>query len=84
MDLGGGAEAKIQLFQNIVVLHIKLIGMKGQVVRANCLLPDQESGQSFKGKLFAIMFCTHHSLELEINPTTFRKKNSYHGLRVCV
>ena len=24
MDLGGGAEAKIKLFQNMVMLHIKL------------------------------------------------------------
>ena len=27
VDLGGGAEAKIQLLQNMVMLHIKLKGM---------------------------------------------------------
>ena len=38
MDLGGGAEVKIKLFQNMVMLHIKLklttqgVGSKGQTI----------------------------------------------------
>ena len=52
MDLGGGAEAKIKLFQNMVMLHIKL---KLTTLAANFLPTDTPltQGVGSKGQSFS-------------------------------
>ena len=53
MDLGGGAEAKIKLFQNMVMLHIKL---KLKTLVANILPTDTPSTQGVGSKGQTISF----------------------------
>ena len=53
MDLGGGAKAKIKLFQNMVMLHIKL---KLTMLAANILPTDTPSTQGVGSKGQTISF----------------------------
>ena len=53
MDLRGGAEAKIKLFQNMVMLHIKL---KLKTLAANILPTDTPSTQGVGSKGQTIYF----------------------------
>ena len=57
MDLGGGAEVKIKLFQNMVMLHIKLkADDAGSNMVANILPTDTPSTQGVGSKGQAISF----------------------------
>ena len=53
MDLGGGAEVKIKLFQDMVMLHIKL---KLTTMAATWLPTDTPSTQGVGSKLQTISF----------------------------
>ena len=57
MDLGGGAEVKIKLFQNMVMLHIKLkADNAGSNMVANILHTDTPATQGVGSKGQTIYF----------------------------
>ena len=72
VDLGGWAEAKIQLFQNIVMLHIKLKGMRhGRKYFAHRHPPPRPlGGIKVKIQLFQNMVMLHIKLEGMKNAVT--------------
>ena len=63
MDLGGGAEAKIKLFQNMVMLHIKL------KLVANILPTDTPSTQGVgsKGQTMSFTESIHFAYQIKGN-----------------
>ena len=73
VDLGGGVKGKIKLFQNMVMLHIKLKGITGT---ATCNMvgnimpadpppppPTDPGGQKVKIQLFQNMVILHIKLK---------------------
>ena len=64
MDLGGGAEAKIKLFQNMVMLHIKL---KLTTLAANILPTDTPStqGVGLKGQTIYFSESSHVAYQIK-------------------
>ena len=49
MDLGGGTEAKIQLFQNKVLLHIKLNGIMNAAAWYQIFCPETPPPHTLDG-----------------------------------
>ena len=68
MDLGGGAEVKIKLFQNMVMLHIKLklmhLQQHGSKYFAHRHILDPGEGQKVKLYLFLKVVILHIKLKL--------------------
>ena len=64
MDLGGGAEAKIKLFQKMVMLHIKL---KLTTLAANILPTDTPSTQGVgsKGQTLSFSESSHVAYQIK-------------------
>ena len=69
MDLGGGAEAKIKLSPNIVVLHIKA-GDTGSNIVANILPTDTPSTQGWGQKVKLYLFLKVVMLHIKLKLTT--------------
>ena len=76
VDLGGGVKGKIKLFQNMVMLHIKLKGITGAAtcnMVANMMLADpppphpNPGGQKVKIQLFQNMVILHIKLKAIMN-----------------
>ena len=74
MDLGGGVKGKIKLFQNMVMLHIKLKGITGAAtcnMVANIMPayppPSDPGGQKVKIQLFENMVILHIKLKAIAN-----------------
>ena len=73
VDWGGGTEAKIKLFQNMVKLHIKLMRMTMHAAswyQIFCTSPDTRAGQKVKIQLFQKMVMLHIKLNGMTNAAT--------------
>ena len=78
VDLGGGVKGKIKLFQNMVMLYIKLKGITGaatcnmvaNIMRADPPPPDP-GGQKVKIQLFQNMVILHIELKAIMNAVTW-------------
>ena len=68
MDLGGAAEAKIKLFQNMVMLHIKL-RLTTLTAIANILPTDKPSTQGVgsKGQTISFSESSHVAYQIKRN-----------------
>ena len=66
VDLGGGAEVKIKIFQNMVMLHIKL---KLTTLAANILPTDTPSTQGVgsKGQTISFSESSHVAYQIKGN-----------------
>ena len=76
VDLGGGVEGKIKLFQNMVMLHIKLKGITGaaacNMVANNMPADTPHPGvQKVKIQLFQNMVILHIKLKAITNAVTW-------------
>ena len=77
VDLGGGVKGKIKLFQNMVMLHIKLKGITGAAtcnMVANIMPTDpplDPGGQKVKIQLFQNMVILHIKLKAITNAATW-------------
>ena len=77
VDLGGGVKGKIKLFQNMVMLHIKLKGITGTAtcnMVANIMPadpPTDPGGQKVKIQLFQSMVMLHIILKAITNAVTW-------------
>ena len=66
MDLGGGAEVKIKLFQNMVMLHIYKADDAGSNMVANILPTDTPStqGMGSKGQTISFFESSHVAYQI--------------------
>ena len=71
MDLGGGAEAKIKLFQNIVMLQIKAYDAGSNMV-ANILPTDTPSTQGWGQKVKLYLFLKVVMLHIKLKTIEHR------------
>ena len=79
VDLGGGVKGKIKLYQNMVMLHIKLKGITGaatcnmvaNIMPADPPPPPAPGGQKVKIQLFPNMVILHIKLKAIINAVTW-------------
>ena len=78
VDLGGGVKGKIKLFQNMVMLYIKLKEITGAAtcnMVANIMPadppPHDSGGQKFKIQLFENMVILHIKLKAITNAVTW-------------
>ena len=69
MDLGDGAEAKIEFFQNMVMLHIKLKLTTGSNMVANILPTDTPltQGVGSKGQTISFTESSHVAYQFKGN-----------------
>ena len=67
MDLGGGAEAKIKLYQNMVMLHIIKAADAGSNMVANILPTDTPSTQGVgsKGQTLSFSESSHVAYQIK-------------------
>ena len=74
MDFGGGAKAKNQLFQNMVILHIKLKGMKHTTTcKYFALAHILDPCQKVKTFFFLIVVILHIKLKGMKCTTTYKQ-----------
>ena len=79
VDLGGGVEGTIKLFQNMVMLHIKIKGITGaatcnmvaNIMPADPPPPPDSGGQKVEIQLFQNMVILHIKLKAITNAVTW-------------